>query len=68
MNSDESGELVDLAERSGLVNAVTFNVRFYPLLQHARALIRRGALGTIYAVHGATAGLAAARHRLQLAR
>lgn len=52
MTSGESGELVALAKRSGLVNAVTFNIRFYPLLQHARAMIRRGDLGTIHSVHG----------------
>jgi predicted dehydrogenase len=52
MTSAESAELVRLAEDSGLVNAVTFNVRFYPVLQHARALIRRGALGPVYLVHG----------------
>jgi predicted dehydrogenase len=52
MTSEESAELVDLAERSGLVNAVTFNVRFYPLIQHARAMVRNGDLGTIYSVHG----------------
>lgn len=52
MSSKESAELVDMARQSGLVNAVTFNVRFYPLLQHARALITGGDLGTIYAVHG----------------
>ncbi|MBV9282871.1 MAG: Gfo/Idh/MocA family oxidoreductase [Chloroflexi bacterium] len=52
MTSRESAELVELAERSGLVNAVTFNVRFYPLVQHARAMIRRGELGSIYLVHG----------------
>ncbi len=52
MTSAESAELVALAEQSGLVNAVTFNIRFYPLLQHARALIRRGDLGTVYSVHG----------------
>jgi predicted dehydrogenase len=52
MTSSESAELVELAEQSGLVNAVTFNVRFYPLIQHARAVIRRGDLGAIYDVHG----------------
>jgi predicted dehydrogenase len=52
MTSVESAELVRLAEESGLVNAVTFNVRFYPLVQHARALIRRGDLGPVRLVHG----------------
>jgi len=52
MTSAESAELLTLARGSGLVHAVTFNARFYPLLQHARALIRRGELGDVYLVHG----------------
>jgi predicted dehydrogenase len=52
MTSAESAELVELAERSGLVNAVTFNIRFYPLVQQARVMVQRGDLGTIYSVHG----------------
>ena len=52
MNSEESAELLALAEASGLVHAVLFNARFYPLVQHARALIQRGDLGTVYSVHG----------------
>jgi predicted dehydrogenase len=52
MTSQESAELVALAERTRLVNAVTFNVRFYPLIQQARVMIRRGDLGTIWSVHG----------------
>jgi predicted dehydrogenase len=52
MTSKESAELVELAVRTGLVNAVTLNVRFYPVLQHARALIARGDLGTLFSVHG----------------
>ncbi len=52
MTSAESAELVELAERSGLVHAVTFNVRFYPLVQQARAIVRRGDLGPVYLVHG----------------
>jgi predicted dehydrogenase len=52
MTSDESGALVRLAEASGLAHAVTFNIRFYPLLQQARTMIQRGDLGDIYLVHG----------------
>ena len=52
MSSTESAELVALAEASGLVHAVTFNVRFYPLVQQARSMIQRGDLGDIYLVHG----------------
>jgi predicted dehydrogenase len=52
LTSAESGELVALAEQADVVNAVTFNIRFYPVLQHARALIQHGALGEVYLVHG----------------
>lgn len=34
------------------VCAVCYNVRFYPLALHARALVRRGELGDIFHVHG----------------
>jgi predicted dehydrogenase len=52
MTSDESAELVDLARASGLVNAVNFNLRFYPLNQHAAAAIRDGDLGEVRLVTG----------------
>lgn len=52
MTSGESEELVELAETSELVNAVTFNYRFYPLIQQARVMIQRGDLGDIYTIHG----------------
>ena len=52
MTSAESAELVELATRTGLANAVTLNVRFYPVVRHAKALIERGDLGTIFSVHG----------------
>ncbi|MGH2389159.1 MAG: Gfo/Idh/MocA family protein [Chloroflexota bacterium] len=52
MNSKESAELVALAEARGLVHAVTFNLRFFPLVQQARTMIERGDLGDVYLVHG----------------
>jgi len=52
MNTCESAELVELAERSGLVHAVCYNIRFYPMIQQARALIRNGALGDLRLIHG----------------
>jgi len=52
MNARESAELVEIAERSGLIHAVCYNIRFYPMVQHARALIRGGALGDIRLIHG----------------
>src|SRR6266540_1371926 len=50
--SAESAELVDLAAASGLVTAVNFNLRFYPLNQHVAGLAREGALGDVRLVTG----------------
>jgi predicted dehydrogenase len=52
MTSEESGELVALAARSGLVNAVNFNIRFYPVNQHVARLIRDGGVGDVRLVIG----------------
>src|SRR5512138_793017 len=52
MNSQESGELVRLAKEKGLVNAVNFNIRYYPLNHHARALVKNGEIGDIFIVQG----------------
>ncbi|MCU0483087.1 MAG: Gfo/Idh/MocA family oxidoreductase [Chloroflexi bacterium] len=52
MTSAESAELVALAAASGLVNAVNFNIRFYPLNQHVAALVREGGLGDVRLVTG----------------
>jgi predicted dehydrogenase len=52
MNSRETRELVRLAEASGQVTAVNYNIRFYPLCLEARQRIREGSLGTICHVTG----------------
>jgi predicted dehydrogenase len=52
MTSDESAELVALAASTGLVNAVNFNIRFYPLNQHASALVADGGVGDVRLVTG----------------
>jgi predicted dehydrogenase len=52
MTSEQSRELVDLAEGSGLVHCTNFNIRFYPQAQQARALVRDGRLGEVWNVHG----------------
>jgi predicted dehydrogenase len=52
MAASDSAGLVELAERSGLVNAVNFNIRFYPLHQHVRELVASGALGDVRLVTG----------------
>jgi predicted dehydrogenase len=52
MTAPESARLVALAARSGLVNAVNFNIRFYPLHQHVREIAAAGELGDIRFVTG----------------
>lgn len=45
MDAAESAELVRIANDSGSVAAVNFNIRFYPLNQHLRAAIADGSIG-----------------------
>ena len=52
LTSEQSGELVRLAAETGRVNAVNFNIRFYPLNQHAREIVADGALGEVRLVTG----------------
>jgi predicted dehydrogenase len=52
MTSADSAGLVALAAETGLVNAVNFNIRFYPLHQHVRELIADGGLGDARFVTG----------------
>lgn len=52
MNSQESAELVKLAAETGRVNAVNFNLRFYPLVQQARVMVQNGELGDLFILQG----------------
>ena len=52
MTAVESAELLELAQRSGLVHCTNFNLRFYPHAHEARALVGSGALGDVWNVHG----------------
>jgi predicted dehydrogenase len=52
MTSAETRELVRLAEASGLVHAVNFNIRFYPICRHLHQLVREGGLGDVRLVSG----------------
>jgi predicted dehydrogenase len=53
MTPAESAELLDLAERRGLVHCTNFNLRFYPQVQEARHRVLSGAVGDVWNVHGA---------------
>jgi predicted dehydrogenase len=52
LTAAESKELVELAAQSGRVNAVNFNIRFYPLHQHVRELVTDGGVGDVRFVTG----------------
>jgi predicted dehydrogenase len=53
LDQSESGELADAAERAGVVAAVCFNYRHYPVVAHLRALLESGDYGRPHFVHGA---------------
>ena len=52
MTAGESAALVARAAATGLVNATNFNIRFYPLNQHAHELVTGGGLGEVRLVTG----------------
>jgi len=49
---EEAEELVKIAKESGLVNAIHFNLRYYPLVRQMRVMREKGDLGEIYSVLG----------------
>ncbi|MDH5379225.1 MAG: Gfo/Idh/MocA family oxidoreductase [Cyclobacteriaceae bacterium] len=48
----EADELVAIAEKSGLVNAVHFNLRYYPLVRQMKTMREKGELGEVYSIMG----------------
>ena len=52
MTASESADLVEQAAAAGVVNAVNFNIRFYPLHQHVREIVAAGDLGDVRFVTG----------------
>jgi predicted dehydrogenase len=52
ISSEECAELVAAAEERGIVHAVCYHVRGYPLVEHMRAEVAAGALGEVTFVHG----------------
>jgi predicted dehydrogenase len=52
LTSEESAELLELAQDSGVVHCTNFNIRFYPQIQQARELVADGGVGTVWNVHG----------------
>ncbi|MCR9139976.1 MAG: Gfo/Idh/MocA family oxidoreductase [Alphaproteobacteria bacterium] len=52
MTSEQSAELVALAAATDLITAVNYNIRFYPLNQHACQMAADGQLGDIRLISG----------------
>jgi predicted dehydrogenase len=48
----EAGELWHAAEERGVVHAICHNLRYYPLVKQARAMVQAGEIGTVRLVHG----------------
>jgi predicted dehydrogenase len=48
----EAEELVKIAREKNLVNAIHFNIRYYPLIYHAKAMVRKGEIGKVLAING----------------
>lgn len=48
----EAEELVALAKETGLVNAVHFNLRYYPLVRQMKTMREQGDLGDVYSILG----------------
>jgi len=52
VSAAQAQELVELADKTGLVNAVNFNIRYYPLMRHVRTMVQKKDVGEIFAVQG----------------
>lgn len=52
MSSTESADLVRIAKASGNVNAINFNIRFYPMAQQARSMVQNGEIGDLFILQG----------------
>ncbi len=48
----EAEELVKIAAETGLVNAVHFNLRYYPLVRQMKIMQEKGELGDVYSIIG----------------
>jgi predicted dehydrogenase len=52
MSSKEAADMLALARKKKLVHATNHNLRYYPMVQHIRQLVKNGELGDILVVQG----------------
>ena len=48
----EAQKLVQTAKEKGVVHAVNFHNRFYPVTHHLKQIVKEGQLGRIFSIHG----------------
>lgn len=51
-SAEEAAKLAAYAKEKGLINAMNFNCRFYPMAYQMRQMVRSGQVGDIYTIHG----------------
>ena len=51
-NIEEGKELLKLASEKGLIHAVHFNIRYYPLVRQMKVMREKGELGEVYSIIG----------------
>lgn len=52
LDAKKAGEMLAAAKKARRVNAVTFNIRYNPVLQHARSMVLGGELGEVRVLQG----------------
>lgn len=52
LNAADAQTMVNAAREAGVINALTFNYRYNPLIQQARLMVSRGDVGPVHYVHG----------------
>ena len=52
LSSAEAEKLVKKAKEKGLINAVNYNYRYYPMAYQMREMVRAGEVGDVYTIHG----------------
>lgn len=52
MNGAEAKELLEIAEKTGVIHGICHNMRYYPLVKQARAMTKAGEIGDVRLIHG----------------
>jgi len=50
--AEEADKLLAFAKEKGLIHAMNFNCRFYPMVYQMREMAKSGQIGDVYTIHG----------------